>query len=316
MPARKTKPKVKTGTKSRPTERRAPKKIDAQPNSKPDKPGKSEPKPINRKGQGYVSVKPEPGQARAVQKWINRVCGIQGGTTARGMHVTIIYDKRNYRYEVDRRRGALYAATVKAPALFGDTLVLLLDSPDLAARHQALVDAGHRHSYPQYRPHISIKEGADASDLERAVGCMSRLLRMLPKVTLYNETWRKIDDKSPRQARQPKSVPKAAVRGKDRGVDKDAAGMLSVDAESADGWDRVSGRNGKGVHQTCYVNGDMMIHKTNRYHYGNDERWRAGRMKAGSNPLDIEMDGDTSVHPTLGAAKAACLPENQKRMLP
>lgn len=318
-----SRPRIKTKAPAR-KERKAPKKVKVPPNSKPDKPDKQKTKPVSRKGQGYVSVKPEPGQARAIQRWMTRTCGLEGGMTARDMHVTLLYDKRNWRFEVDRRRGAQYAAKPKTIALFGETLVLVLDSPELAARHQVLVDAGHEHSYPQFRPHISLKWGADSADLERAVGCMGQLFRQLPKVVLYREKWEKVDENhTPKPAKQPKSIPgvtKPKARDNMRKDKlKEAAGILSVAAEAeeaADGWERVCGRNSKGVHQTCYVKGGMMVHKTDRYHFGNKERWRAGKMKEGSNPLDIELDGETSTHPTLGEAKAACIPRVDQRTLP
>ena len=154
---------------------------------------KNRPKPLG-KGPGYASIQPEPGQTRAVQKWLYKVCGIKGGLPARSMHITLLYDDRNKRFDVEQRRGAMYPARPRTVALFGDHLVLLLDSPEVAARHQKLVDAGYKHTYPQYRPHITLKKGATDDDFLSAIGCLDKLLKQVPKMTLYRERWEKTNE--------------------------------------------------------------------------------------------------------------------------
>lgn len=74
-------------------------------------------------------------------------------------------------------------------------------------------------------------------------------------------------------------------------------------------WKHVRGKNSKGVNQECYISENKMITKTNSYHFGDKERWKAGAMQSGTDPLDLLYDDTTSsgipvsYHPTLKDAK-------------
>ena len=176
-------------------------------------------------GPGYASVHPEPGQARAVAKWLAG-CGIKDPMPARQMHVTLIYDKRNKRFDVERRRGALYAARPRSVEMLGGGhLVLVLDSRDLSARHQALIDAGYQHSFQQFRPHVTLKSGATDEDFLAAIGCIDRLVKAVPKMTLYKETWVKVDENWKPKAPSRKPAARPSRKG---------GGILSVAAADAE----------------------------------------------------------------------------------
>lgn len=50
----------------------------------------------------------------------------------------------------------------------GRHLALLLDSPELSARHAALLSAGAAHRFPAYRPHVTLcKDLPEGFDLRR-----------------------------------------------------------------------------------------------------------------------------------------------------
>lgn len=84
-------------------------------------------------------------------------------------HITLMYDRANPTFDVPYIN-EWHNARVIGAELFGpnsDTLVLTLDSKTITRRHDYLKRLGYRHSYPDYRPHITVKLGASVDDLNK-----------------------------------------------------------------------------------------------------------------------------------------------------
>lgn len=143
-------------------------------------------------GSGRVRVYPDPGSARGIHKWMSRSCGIRG-LGPRFMYATVLNDTRNPDFAYERRRGALYDVQSVVPGIVNGNLVLVLDAPDLVARHEHLVDAGYRHSEGQFTPCLTIKHGGSRRDLAKAQEKLDELVNSLTQFQLYRETWSRAD---------------------------------------------------------------------------------------------------------------------------
>ena len=147
---------------------------------------------------GWLGVYPEPKVAKGIFQWSQRLFQGQRVEAAAALHVTLAYVAEDGNpivlpgFDPKRR----YQAMISGLELFGpknDTLVLLLKSPSLQQRFKELKRAGHRSDWPEYRPHITIKEDADQNDLTRAQNYLHQLRTRYPKIMLNNETWNEID---------------------------------------------------------------------------------------------------------------------------
>lgn len=183
------------------------------------------PKPKAGAGQGYVSVRPDPMSARTIQRWLRRI-GVVDGESRKDMHVTLMYDRRNKRFDVQRRRGALYSARIKTIELLGgengpQAMALTLESQQLDKRFAELKLAGYKHSYPRFKAHLTIKNAPSDSDFLLALTNLDSLWTMLPTLTLYREEWKAVHKTAGRKVktkvkpkprpRTVKAVPKAAT---------------------------------------------------------------------------------------------------------
>ena len=143
--------------------------------------------PMRHVGCGYAQLSVPKVFGKALLKTLS-AAGLTGLVDSRDLHCTLMYDVENP--NLNHKSAALtYCARPIGAQLFGpqeDTLVLELQCPDLVRRHMYLLRMGYRHSYPEYRPHITVKLGATHDDL--------KLLRKvvqngIPDIELGAESW-------------------------------------------------------------------------------------------------------------------------------
>ena len=154
---------------------------------------------------GYVAVFPAQNHANTLSRWLRQVCKINFAVTAKDFHVTLMYDRRNaIKQKAGRspKKGKLFSAKVVNVEVFfpkgnegAAVLVLLLDSKALTERHKQLRAMGFKHSYKEYKPHITLKtHSVSRSDLASASANLIELIDMLPTIMLYREAWEPIND--------------------------------------------------------------------------------------------------------------------------
>lgn len=126
-----------------------------------------------REPKGFGAVRVHPEDALQIEDALF-AAGLKGIIRGEDMHVTLMYDKANPTLDTDEPEGSMvYKTTGKGIDKYGEegsrweAIVLKLDAPELHARHQFLLQRGFRHSYPEYRPHLSLKYMPEASDLDK-----------------------------------------------------------------------------------------------------------------------------------------------------
>ena len=86
------------------------------------------------------------------------------------LHVTLAYDKNNPDVLAKPDPDAVFRATVSGVDIYGEddkVLVLLLDSPELAAEHARIHACGcAKFDFTPYSPHVSLKYGASQRDVD------------------------------------------------------------------------------------------------------------------------------------------------------
>lgn len=115
---------------------------------------------------GYIALKPMIKHAQIIES-ICKAIGLKDHIEANKLHVTLVYDRREpiieqYEPLVEQKK-----ATITGCDLYNDALVLTLDSNDLQERFYQLRQLGFKSDYDLYKPHLSLKYGANESDLER-----------------------------------------------------------------------------------------------------------------------------------------------------
>jgi hypothetical protein len=123
--------------------------------------------PARHTAAGYAAVYPSAKGKIALEQAIAK-SGLDTNFDMKELHVTLMYDKSNPKLFHPATPGLVYMARVVGADLFGDdqnTLVLKLDCAALQQRHQYLLSVGYRFSYPDYKPHLTIKIPAGQDDL-------------------------------------------------------------------------------------------------------------------------------------------------------
>ncbi|AUR83143.1 hypothetical protein NVP1031O_161 [Vibrio phage 1.031.O._10N.261.46.F8] len=116
----------------------------------------------------YIGVKVLPDDAQRIYDHLTSI-GMKGVMDPSDMHCTLMYSKVPMTGDLLPPHDD-YEAEVSGYELFDskkDTLVVLLDSPSLAESHEEIkTEQGGVPTYDSYKPHITIKNGADDSDLD------------------------------------------------------------------------------------------------------------------------------------------------------
>ena len=141
---------------------------------------------------GYAAVHPTVQTRLYIEEQL-RECKLETDFDMDKLHVTLMYDKANPAL-FHPGSPLEYEARVVDADLYGDerdTLVLKLASAGLEARFNYLRQAGYRHSYPTYSPHLTIKHPADEKDLALAKEMLGQGFFNEPLV-FGGETWEPI----------------------------------------------------------------------------------------------------------------------------
>lgn len=125
---------------------------------------------------GFVSAVLTPEDAQVVKDVIMN-SGMEKTIPKDKLHTTIMYDRRNI---INYSKGnTFFKATVSGFKEMGQgkwkALVFLLNSSDFNDYHEELKKLGFEHSYPDYKPHLSIKYKPLESDLSFMDGIFKKL---------------------------------------------------------------------------------------------------------------------------------------------
>lgn len=100
-------------------------------------------------------------------------------------HCTVMYDERECpipRCDVDPEK--IFKATVIGVELLGDAIVFDLVSTDLLAEHMRLIRAGYKHSYDDFKAHMSIIYKPDRYD---TINIIHKMNDWMGKEITFNE---------------------------------------------------------------------------------------------------------------------------------
>lgn len=115
------------------------------------------------------------------------------------LHATIMYDVRDPEI-YPSKSSEVYKCKVVGTKILGEpnskwySAALLLDSPEVQARHQQLLKEGFKHSYDDLLLHVSISYGKTTAALAPILGEMFEAGELPATVTLCNETWDHCND--------------------------------------------------------------------------------------------------------------------------
>lgn len=148
-------------------------------------------------GKGFVSVKLDSEDAKAVVKVLEKL-GVDCITAAK-MHVTLMYDKSDPDIKIVHEKDKTFKATVTGVERLGEkgseweAIAFSLESPDLCKRHDFLKAAGFKHSYPEYKCHMSLVYKPAIDDFDKID--LVHVLKGFPKtLTFTNEQSKPLKD--------------------------------------------------------------------------------------------------------------------------
>lgn len=147
---------------------------------------------------GYGGLRIHKDDAKAITDALFK-SGIRGFMRPEEYHVTLMYDASNPVIDTDQPEHDIkYDAHGLGIDQYGEkgsrweAIVIKLDSPDLMKRHRYLLQRGYRHSYPDFKPHLSLKYMPDDGDLAKfqeawSSGAIPHTIR------LHDEYWEECD---------------------------------------------------------------------------------------------------------------------------
>lgn len=110
------------------------------------------------------------------------------------LHATIMYDVRNPDI-TPSKSNMIYKCKLVGVKILGEpgdkwySAALLLDSPEIQARHKKLLNEGFNHSYDDLLLHVSISYGNATEILAPQLDKLFEEGKLPAIVTLCNETW-------------------------------------------------------------------------------------------------------------------------------
>jgi len=145
-------------------------------------------------GKGYASCRLHCDQANSLTKLL-RSYGVNI-LPVKDLHVTLMYDEANPLIP-HKPLYTQYPAHIESIGFLGEgkwaALVLHLDVPSLASRHEHLKTLGFTHSYPEFKPHLSLMYSQSAKDLHNVKRALTDIKKMSP-LMLMAEDWTKLVD--------------------------------------------------------------------------------------------------------------------------
>lgn len=145
---------------------------------------------------GYASVKITQESGQELEK-LFKLAGIKA-MPRKDMHITLMYDVSNPDIDVtpkDRR----YTVKVTGVERMGkrgskwEAIALTLSCPELEARHRELKAMGFKHSYSEFKCHMSIAYKPKVSDIDLAK-LLFKLGNIPEKLHFSNESWKPIKE--------------------------------------------------------------------------------------------------------------------------
>lgn len=139
-------------------------------------------------GKGYVSLSLDKSQGKDIYK-IFKTAGLDS-IKASDFHITLMYDESNPEIEV-LKNTKIYSAKISGVERLGkkgskwEAIALTLTSPEIEKRHKELKNAGFKHSYPEYKCHMSIIYKPASTD-EDIINLIHKL-NVLPKVLKFGD---------------------------------------------------------------------------------------------------------------------------------
>lgn len=124
---------------------------------------------VAKKGKGYGSLQLDDESSVAIKKTLQDI-GVDGGIS--DLHITIIYDRSNPTIDIELNASKEYKASVVDCRMLGEpgsqwgAIALTLVSPGIEKRHKDYIDAGFKHSYPEFLAHMSLKYTPSDEDIK------------------------------------------------------------------------------------------------------------------------------------------------------
>lgn len=118
---------------------------------------------------GYASLKLDIGVARKIHKKLTDA-GIDGLIKPEDMHLTLMYSANSNILTNPKHEKEYKAEFTGEPLIMGNdpwrALVIKVKSSEISTRHKELKLFGGVHSYPDFKPHLSLKYSPTEKDLE------------------------------------------------------------------------------------------------------------------------------------------------------
>lgn len=145
---------------------------------------------------GYASLKITPESGRELES-LFKLAGINAMPKNK-MHVTLMYDESNPEIEVTPKQRR-YSAKVTGVERMGkrgskwEAIALTLSCPEIEARHRELKKMGFKHSYNEFKCHMSIAYKPKSTDIELA-NLLFKLGNFPDKLYFSDEQWEEIKE--------------------------------------------------------------------------------------------------------------------------
>lgn len=139
---------------------------------------------------GFVAISLKQSDAKRIKKLCDKI-GIKDINKSESMHMTLFFDEREIIFDEYEPSEEDFDATIKGITEFTmrdkrKALVLELESRDIIRRFNELLKMGFKTSYPEYKPHLSIKYGSTPEDYQIAKENLEKFKR-LGTITFHNE---------------------------------------------------------------------------------------------------------------------------------
>lgn len=147
-------------------------------------------------GKGYASLKIDPQSGRELEK-LFKLAGINAMPKS-DFHVTLMYDQSNPDIDVkpEQRRYVAHITGVERMGKRGskwEAIALTLSCPAMEARHRDLKKMGFKHSYDNFKCHMSIAYKPKSTDIDLA-NLLFKLGNFPDKLYFIDEKWEPIKE--------------------------------------------------------------------------------------------------------------------------
>ncbi|PPD55550.1 MAG: hypothetical protein CTY12_00810 [Methylotenera sp.] len=146
-------------------------------------------------GKGYGSLTLESSSVDKIKALCKEI-GVNGIISK--LHITVIYDRSNPNISMKLDNTKKYKATVDGVKCLGEpdskwyAIALELTSPEITAVHKKYIDAGFKHSYPNFIPHLSLKYQPSKEEIELIKDNLNKFKGL--ELVFSNERMKVIDE--------------------------------------------------------------------------------------------------------------------------